>query len=317
MKTGCKWAARISAFVAFSSIAYSNIVLAQVENPDWQSALYDDHPLVGTVWDVANKTAISPSEFSSRLLGVKYLLLGEKHDNPDHHLLQLRILSMLGERNKLSAVAMEMMDADVQAKLTVIADQNFSSDDELKAYLSWDSEGWEWEFYGPLIKSALASSVPLFAGNITRETMSSVYGSEETSSLQNVVGEEVMDQLINDIDSSHCGLLPESQFPAMVRVQQARDAAMAASLPVPAPGATSVLIAGNYHVRQDLGVPNYLVAAEDSLLTEDIVSVSFMEVQRDSNGAEEYIESTAGTAAYDYLWFTPAISDEDYCASMR
>lgn len=147
--------------------------------------------------------------------------------------------------------------------------------------------------------------------------MTGVYGAETGPSFATIVGEEVMAQLMIDIDESHCGLLPESQFPAMVRVQQARDSAMANSLMAPDPGKASLLIAGNYHARHDLGVPNYLLASHSTLSRDDIVSLSFMEVSPDVVNPDDYVEATGGVQAYDYVWFTPGVSNEDYCASLR
>ena len=77
------------------------------------------------------------------------------------------------------------------------------------------------------------------------------------------------------------------------------------------------LIAGNYHARHDLGVPNYLLRQYLDLQRTDIVSISFTEVSPDGLDPQQYLESTAGVPAYDYIWFTPAVSNEDYCASMR
>lgn len=317
MENGYKWAARTSFVSAVLWLFGATAAVAQLDNPRWQSSLYSNHALVGVVWDVANNEAITPAQLSSRVLSAKYLLLGEKHDNPDHHLLQLEITQMLAQANRLAAISMEMMDSAVQPKLDVIASRDLDSMEALEAYLDWDSDGWDWGFYGPLLRAALDFKIPLFAGNISREAMMEVYASQEQSPWQSTVSETVMAQLISDIDASHCGLLPESQFPAMVKVQQARDAAMAESLPSPGEDKVSVLIAGNYHARQDLGVPNYLLAAKPELQRQDILSISFMEVSQESDIASEYVESTANVAAYDYIWFTPAISDEDYCASMR
>lgn len=317
METGYKWAARTSIVAMLLWFFGATAAVAQLDNPQWASSLYSDHSLVGVIWDVKNEAAITPSQLSSQLLSAKYLLLGEKHDNPDHHLLQLEITQMLARADKLSAFSMEMMDSTVQPKLDAIASRDFDSMEALKAYLDWDSEGWDWSFYGPLVQAALDAQVPLYAGNISTETMREVYASQEQAPWQTAVNEEVMAQLINDIDASHCGLLPESQFPSMVKVQQARDAAMAESLPNPDADKISMLVAGNYHARQDLGVPNYLLASQGQLKRQNILSISFMEVSQGSEAAGDYVESTAGIPAYDYIWFTPAISDEDYCASMR
>lgn len=317
MTNGCKWVALIRAAVSTVALLVSSSIFAQLENPQWESELYSDHELVGVVWDVKNSAVISSKNLLTELERADYLLLGEKHDNPDHHALQLLVTDAILQSNKLFALSLEMMDSTIQSKLDIIADQDFDSLDDLKSYLEWDSDGWDWDFYSPLIQLAVNASVPIYAGNISTETMRGVYAAPEPSPLQEIVGTKVMDQLLSDIDASHCGLLPESQFPPMVAVQQARDSAMANSLPQPQLNRLSVLIAGNYHVRQDLGVPNYLPATELALGRDKIVSLAFMEVSEQLTLAHDYVESTAGVSAYDYIWFTPAVSNEDYCASMR
>ena len=72
-----------------------------------------------------------------------------------------------------------------------------------------------------------------------------------------------------------------------------------------------------YHAWQDLGVPNYLVARHKNLSMEDIISIGFMEVQSGENNPESYLQQYGEVAAHDYIWFTPMISEEDYCASLR
>ena len=79
----------------------------------------------------------------------------------------------------------------------------------------------------------------------------------------------------------------------------------------------SVLIAGNYHVRQDLGVPNYLAARETDLPRSRIVAVAALEVQEGETDPTAYQEVLESQPAYDYLWFTPALTSEDYCSSLR
>lgn len=317
MTTGYKWVALIRAVAFMLALLASSSVFAQLENPQWESELYSDHELVGVVWDVKNAAAIPAENLLTELEGVDYLLLGEKHDNPDHHTLQLSVTAAVLQSNKLFALSLEMMDSTIQSKLDIIADQDFDSLDDLKSYLEWDGDGWDWDFYSPLLQLAVDASVPIYAGNISTETMRGVYAASEPSPLQEIVGTEVMKQLLSDIDASHCGLLPESQFPPMVAVQQARDSAMANSLPQPQLNRLSILIAGNYHVRQDLGVPNYLPATELDSGRDKIVSLAFMEVSEQLIQAHDYVESTAGVSAYDYIWFTPAVSNEDYCASLR
>jgi len=50
---------------------------------------------------------------------------------------------------------------------------------------------------------------------------------------------------------------------------------------------------------------------------EDIISIGLMEVQPGENNPETYLQRYGEVAAYDYIWFTPMISEQDYCASLR
>jgi len=307
---------RFSSFFLLLAVAHSSS--AQLTVPSqWQSELYADHELVGQIWDSSVDAFISVEEIANKSLAASYLILGEKHDNPDHHALQLAFVNLLLNNNKLKQLVFEMMNTDSQSLLDRIQQQQFDNGNDLKAYLNWDEEGWDWEFYGPLIEAGYEAEVALAAGNITNSRMSEVYGFESLPVEFDVLDESTIEQLYVDIDESHCGLLPESQFPAMVRVQQARDFSMASSMEATDSNSTVVLITGNYHARKDLGVPNYLVARDKNLSMEDIISIGFMEVQPGENNPETYLQRYGEVAAYDYIWFTPMISEQDYCASLR
>lgn len=268
------------------------------------------------IWDSRRDQFIESAELLTRLDGVNYLLLGEKHDNPDHHALQLLVLEHLLASESVAVVSFEMMSSDQQPLLADASSLRQRDLDEIKDYLRWDSEGWNWDYYGPLVRSALRAGVSINAANISSAEMLEVYGAPTPAEIAEVLDAPTMTALERDIDESHCGMLPESQFPAMVRVQQARDHAMAQSLAALPEQRAQVLIAGNYHIRRDLGVPNYILHARPELDDRQIVSLAFMEVDQDSSSAQDYLQQFGEEKAYDYIWFTPAISDEDYCASL-
>jgi len=284
---------------------------------EWESALYADNPLVGRIWSSASADFIDSQQLIQSIEGASYLLLGEKHDNPDHHALQLLLLEHVISQGRANSIAFEMMDSDAQELLDDIGQQELATLSDLKTYLGWDEEAWDWEFYGPLLQAVYAADLPLTAANITSATMGRVYSEETPPAIARVFDAETMQQLNQDIDESHCGLLLESQFPAMVRVQQTRDYTMANSMAIPATGKTTLLIAGNYHVRHDLGVPNYLLARDGQLQRSDILALSFMEVGPGEEDPSAYLQQFKSQPAFDYIWFTPAISDEDYCASLQ
>ena len=318
MLNGYKWAGLIKAAPVLLATFVSIPGFAQLQPvQEWESPLYANNPLVGRIWHGTSEQFVEIQHLVNAIESASYLLLGEKHDNPDHHLLQLMVLNHVIEQMRVTNVAFEMMDSDDQAALDQISQHNLTTLEGLKAYLGWDEEGWNWDFYGPLILTLVKAKIPLAAANITDATMSQVYGEETLSERASILDEIGLHQLYVDIDESHCGLLPESQFPAMVRVQQARDYNMANNMATLELGKLSVLVAGNYHVRRDVGVPNYLLARELHLRREDIVVLSFMEVEQGEDDPASYLQESKTQPAFDYVWFTPAISNEDYCASLK
>jgi uncharacterized iron-regulated protein len=318
MGNGYKWAAPTRLLLVVGLLAISLAGQAQISSPTtWQSDLYTDHPLVGRIWSTADAAFISPGELTDRLVSARYILLGEKHDNADHHDLQMNVLSYLLAAGKADRVAFEMLDDSVAGQLQELPSREGLDADALKAWLRWDEEGWNWDFYGPLLQAVYESATPLFAANISQAAVGQIYGDENAIDVGGILAEQAQEQLILDIDESHCGLLPESQFPAMVRVQQARDMAMAEALGLPDAGKLSVLVAGNYHARQDLGVPNYLLAGNDTLERSQILSLSFMEVQPEETDPLAYQQVFSRQPAFDYIWFTPALTSTDYCASLQ
>ena len=103
--------------------------------------------------------------------------------------------------------------------------------------------------------------------------------------------------LLAQIRASHCGKLPEDQLPAMLAVQQRRDRRMADALrKAPRP---AMLLAGAYHVRRDLGVPLHLA----DLGSGEAAVLILAEV-----GSE------VGAQEADFVWYTPAMPEEDFCA---
>lgn len=311
----------MAAIKQFFALAIFSVVLsaeAQIELPSsWESSLYSDHLLIGQIWDSKLDRFVQPAELISSIETANYLLLGEKHDNPDHHLLQLALLDYLLQRQQVSSVAFEMMDSDQAQLLEQLQTQQISSLDELKDFLQWDEEGWEWPFYGPMVNSVYKAGVPMAAANINDEAMMRVYSEPASAEISAVLEQDAMTQLDKDIDESHCGLLPESQFPAMVRVQQARDNSMAAAMSEIEPGQLGILIAGNYHIRHDLSVPNYLLSQQSGSSREQIISLAFMEVDPSEDSPEAYLQQFSEHRAFDFIWFTPSISNEDYCALLQ
>jgi uncharacterized iron-regulated protein len=114
-----------------------------------------------------------------------------------------------------------------------------------------------------------------------------------------------------EIADGHCGKLPLSALPRMINVQRARDAVMADALLARA-AADAVLIAGNGHVRRDLGVPLHLARRAPK---RSVLAVGILEVVEGVVRAEDYVAPAVGeTPQFDVVVFTPRTDRPDPCA---
>lgn len=268
--------------------------------PAWQSPEGRDHAELGVIVDLRRGTRLTPGQLLDELQHAERLLVGERHDNPDHHALQLWLLEALAQRRAQGSLLMEMLNPEQQPKVEAAkaALARGEPPADLPAALDWQ-KGWPWSLYGPLVEHALAQPYALLGANLDGAEISSVYRAKPPVSGAPAAA-EVQDRLYAQIRDSHCDMLPESQVPAMVAVQQQRDRRMAESLeaaPKPA-----MLLAGIFHVRRDLGAPLHLGAQPDPGSRVLILA----EV------GERY-----GAEQADFVWYTPAQAPKDYCAELR
>jgi uncharacterized iron-regulated protein len=255
-----------------------------------------EHPLVGRIWDVRAAHFVTRDELFDGAGAARYVILGETHDNPEHHRLQRVVLDALAARGEKRQLAMEQLDTDYQPAIT--AAQTGGADAEATANAGhFDRRGWNWPLYRPLVEFALGHGWPLVAANLSREAARAIVAEPARSDLPPPPA-PVRQALERDIIDGHCGAAPAAKrLAGMVQAQRARDARMAAVL---RPG--SVLIAGAGHARRDRGVPLYLSSS-------DVLSIAFIEVEPGRSKPQEYLDG----ASYDYLWFTPRATREDPC----
>lgn len=270
--------------------------------PVWQSPEGREHPQLGQIIELRSGAVLSPAQLVERLARAERVLVGERHDNPDHHALQLWLLRALAAQRSQGSLLLEMLNPDQQSRVEQVRAQlaaGQAPQDMLQA-LAWQ-RGWAWSQYGPLLQHALRQPYPLLAANLDRREVLAIYSQVPELSGAASTTAPVREALQGQIRRSHCDLLPESQLPAMLAVQQQRDRRMAeALLAAPTP---SLLIAGAFHARRDLGVPLHLSDLGEQGTTAVLI---LAEVGSELNAAQA-----------DYLWLTPAQPEQDYCASLR
>jgi uncharacterized iron-regulated protein len=257
----------------------------------------------------------APYPWEDRLKGDAIVLLGEVHDNPMQHRLRLEVLQRAFAAGWRPALAMEQFDREHQADI-----ERARNERPLDAsYLIEQAapmhgkpgSGWNWEYYRPYVALALEYHVPLLAANLSRSDAETIvehgYSAVfEAATLQSLGLDRERPQLLaaqqKEIDIGHCHAMPKEQLPAMARAQMARDAAMATILREHAVQGV-VLLAGDGHVRRDIGVPTWF----DPPLATRVFAVGFLE-----RG-----ERRPPDSAFDAVVITDATPRPDPCAALR
>lgn len=270
--------------------------------PVWQSPEGRDNAELGVIRDLHSGERLTPEQLLDRLAVAPRVLVGEQHDNPDHHALELWLARALAERRPGGSVLLEMFNPNQQERVVGVqaAAAKGEAPTDLIGALAWQ-KGWDWSLYGPLVTWLVKQPTPLLAANLDRSEIMRTYVERPTLEGVHSTADAVRDVLLEDIRESHCGLLPDSQLPAMLAVQQQRDRRMAERLKAaPAP---ALLIAGGFHVRRDLGVPLHL---QDLGAGVGVKVLMLAEVGK-----------TVAANQADYVWYTPALPPTDHCAVLR
>lgn len=270
-----------------------------------------DHPLAGRLWDVASQNFIDETEFLRRAAQAEVLLLGETHDNPEHHRLQARILQARLAAGARPALLMEQFDNDQQAAI----DEARKAGKDLAPLM----RGWDWALYQPLVALAGSARIPLRAANLprsaTRPVVREGYATLAAGEAQRLALETVWDEarqkyMAGLIEASHCDQITPQLRDGLVRAQRLRDATLTDAALARLDGGV-VFILGRGHARRDVGVPLYLNARRPGTR---ILSLGLVEVGAGRTAPTQYeTERVGGIAPYDVIWFTPRAERPDPC----
>jgi uncharacterized iron-regulated protein len=291
-------------------------VLAQPAPPT--AASDRNHPLVGRIVQLPDGVEVPPARLADTAATRDFVLLGEKHDNPDHHRLQAWMIDALVARGRRPAVAMEMLDGDQAPALAEHLKQHPRDAAGLGAAVGWNARGWpDWSIYAPIAEVALRAGLLIVPADLTRAERRTA-GRDGIAGLTDPVRTRLQRapnldaqqsaSLAQELRDSHCGQLPDEALPRMANVQWARDVHMAAAMLDSASGA--VLIAGAGHVRRDRGVPWHFRHISPA---RSFAVLAFVEVEESKHDVSEY----ALAEKFEYVWFTPRVDTEDPCAKFR
>src|SRR5262245_7310833 len=143
--------------------------------PAFEGALLAKHPLAGWIYRTGTADRVDPARLAAALAGADFVLLGEKHDNPDHHRLQAWAVSALASAGRRPAVVWEMITADQAPALATYQASPTPNAAGLGPAIGWEKTGWPaWSFYQPIAVAALAGGMAIVPGDLERSVIRAV-----------------------------------------------------------------------------------------------------------------------------------------------
>ncbi|MEM6486570.1 MAG: ChaN family lipoprotein [Pseudomonadota bacterium] len=242
-----------------------------------------------------------------------FVLLGETHDNPTHHLVQAEIVRELVFAGRRPAIVWEMVPRGKQTMFDAFADSGETYTSKLGDLLSWSTSGWPaWSLYEPIAEEAISAGLPMVAADLDPHVYRTI-ATEGPKSLPPRLRDrlglsaplpENLEAALRDLlQESHCSSLPDQAVDAMISVQRARDGALAdAMMGTTADGA--VLIAGRGHVRTDWAAPRVLRARVPEAR---ILSVGLIGADPGSTGRFD-VKYEEWMTMYDFVVVTSSVT---------
>ncbi|MBN2123990.1 MAG: ChaN family lipoprotein [Deltaproteobacteria bacterium] len=257
---------------------------------------------IGRIIQTESGSAIGFDQLIARIASRDVVFVGEVHDNPEHHLLQIQVLQALAETSGPLAIAMEVFPKPLQPLLDRYVQGEIEEDEFLKE-IDWERIwGYDYHLYRPLMQLARSEGIRVLAINAPVEIVRKV----ARTGLEGLAPAE-REQLAEKIDlnnRAHRGYLRKvyeqhihgelTDFDFFYQAQCVWEDTMASNIAEywREHGGRVVVFIGNGHIVNGFGVPDR---------TTGRLSVSMATLMPYPLRGR----ATIARATADYLWLTP------------
>ena len=297
-------------------------------------------PLIGTLIDTQTSSSVEFDALIKRISSHDVIYLSEKHDNPDHHAMQQRVIKSLIESGLTPLIGFEFFSMEDTPDLLNFIDSGKVShskeltriiETDLRKKLGWDTQpDAMWAYYYDLLTLARNNRLEV-AGidlpetlkkRITRKGINAITPIEKeqvfSTSPPDQAYKEYMFSIFKEV---HCGMGNEQMQTKLYDTWLARNDKMALSItrlkqhhkgPL-------VIIIGGGHTEYGLGVINRVATIDPNLRQ---INFAFREISPAPADLSEYLapldlEGYEKTPPADYLFFTQRVSYDDPCEEFR
>ncbi|WP_176819265.1 ChaN family lipoprotein [Ferrimonas sediminum] len=218
---------------------------------------------------------LSPEQLLARMQASDVIYLGETHDNPHHHQMQLLALTQLVDAGIRPAIGFEfffqqqtgwLMDYSLGQGSTLSPDTDGLDERALRRRLGWTHKP-QWHYYAPLLRLARQYQLPLFGADLDtglRLRLSRI-DFEQLSSVErrllpaNDLDSDAYQQLmLKTLDQAHCHHANDETLRRLYTTFLLRNEAMADAIVAMRADLTAaqpvVVILGKGHTEFDMGV---------------------------------------------------------------
>ncbi|MBZ4022732.1 hypothetical protein CKO11_09705 [Rhodobacter sp. TJ_12] len=236
------------------------------------------------------------------------LVLGELHDNAEHHRNQALAVETLSPK----ALVFEMLSPEQAARVTP---ELIAQPETLGETLGWEAAGWpDFALYAPIF--AAAPQARIYGAALPRATVRQAMGAPLADLWPEAVRFGIDQPYPTDLQASleasaqkdHCNALPPEMLPGMVAAQRLRDGAFAATTlkALAETGGPVALITGSGHARTDRAVPALIAHADRSVRV-----ISLGQLERPETG------TLGPDQPFDWWIVTDRAEREDPCLAFQ
>jgi uncharacterized iron-regulated protein len=297
-------------------------------------------PLIGKIINAGSAQSIDFESLIKDISTYDVIYLSEKHDNPEHHHIQNRIIKSLIKKGLTPTIGFEFFSMDDTPDLLNFVDSGKTVhskkiekiiEADLRKKLGWDTQSDKmWQYYYDLL--SIAKKENLFVAGIdiantlkkriTRKGINGITPIEQEQVFSTQLSDRnYKDYMFSIFKSVHCGMGHERMQSRLYDTWVARNDKMALSItrlhhhgkgPI-------VIIIGNGHTEYGLGVINR-VADIDKTIKQ--VNIASKEIHVTPATISEYLMplDLAGfkrVPPADFLWFTQRVSYENPCEEFK
>jgi uncharacterized iron-regulated protein len=255
-------------FIALVTLAFFQVIFLgnqQIEN--------------GEIVNLFRRKTISQEQLYDQLSKKQVVLVGETHDDPHHHKVQLKIIQALNKRHENLAIGLEMFPRHLQPQLDRWVGDELTREEFLKA-VDWDNIwGFDATLYMAIFSYARDKQIPLLAMNVKRDVVREVRlkgldGVDESirNELPKIApANRKYKMALREVFDSHPMMAKMGKFENFVQAQQVWDGVMATQINrwfETNPYGLVVGLAGSGHITFGHGIPHQLKSqGVDSIAT--------------------------------------------------